>query len=96
MAHIGHPLIGDPVYGGRRGKQQLSQLDEPLRSAILALSGQALHAASLSFLHHRTGQRLHFSTPIPRDMALVVRCFENAGPQEGERRAPQNMRRARA
>jgi 23S rRNA pseudouridine1911/1915/1917 synthase len=96
MAHIGHPLIGDPVYGGRRGKRQLTQLDEPLRGGIAALSGQALHAASLSFLHPRTGERLHFSTPIPRDMALVVRCFENAGPQEGERRAPQNMRRARA
>jgi len=95
MAHVGHPLIGDPVYGGRRGKQELKELPESLRSAILGLTGQALHAASLSFVHHRTGRRLRFSRPMPEDMRLILRGFENLPAKEGAAKAAQNLRRTR-
>jgi len=94
MAHIGRPVLGDPVYGGRRGRQELKGLDEPLRAAICALKGQALHAAWLSFDHPRTGRRMEFSSPLPEDMAAILWCLENQSPQEGKRGAAQKLRRA--
>ncbi len=55
MKYIGHPLVGDPVYGGRAGR-------------TLGMSGQALHAGVLGFDHPRTGERLEFTAPLPADM----------------------------
>ena len=55
MKFIGHPLVGDPLYGRRE------KLDLPIK-------GQALHAAVLGFLHPRTGEYLEFSAEIPEDM----------------------------
>ncbi len=64
---IGHPLLGDPLYG--KGARQLPKsAPDELREAIDALEGQALHAKSLGFLHPITGDRLHFEAPMPADM----------------------------
>lgn len=52
MAHIGHPLLGDMVYGN---------LKKPERG----LEGQCLHARELKFIHPRTGEQVHLSTPLP-------------------------------
>lgn len=54
MKFIGHPLVGDPVYGRSKG--------------ITMAGGQALHAAVLGFEHPRTGSYLEFSAPLPEDM----------------------------
>ncbi|MGE5593529.1 MAG: RluA family pseudouridine synthase [Betaproteobacteria bacterium] len=62
LAHIGHPIVGDPVYGGRRGKPS----DWP------EISGQALHAASVSLDHPRTGERMTFTAPLPTDMRRLL------------------------
>ena len=51
MAHIGHPLAGDPVYGPR--------------SVIRELQGQCLHAKELGFRHPVTGQEMRFDSPLP-------------------------------
>ena len=51
MAHIGHPLAGDPVYGPR--------------AVITSLHGQCLHAKELGFLHPATGERMLFESPLP-------------------------------
>lgn len=51
MAHIGHPLVGDPVYGSRK--------------PFPGLRGQCLHAATLTFLHPSTGERLTVEAPLP-------------------------------
>ena len=51
MAHIGHPLAGDPVYGPR--------------SVIRDLQGQCLHAKELGFRHPVTGQEMRFDSPLP-------------------------------
>jgi len=59
MKYIGHPLVGDPVYGGRSGR-------------TLGMSGQALHAGELGFVHPRTGVQLDFAAPLPDDMAEVL------------------------
>jgi 23S rRNA pseudouridine1911/1915/1917 synthase len=61
MASIGHPLLGDPVYG-RSGKTHGKLLKE------LQFRRQALHAAELGFTHPVTKHRLSFSSPMPPDM----------------------------
>ena len=61
MASIGHPLVGDPVYG-RAGKTHGKILKE------LQFHRQALHAAELGFSHPVTKHRLSFSSPMPPDM----------------------------
>ena len=61
MASIGHPLLGDPVYGGSR-KMHGKLLTE------LGFHRQALHAAQLGFVHPVTRSRLSFSSPMPADM----------------------------
>ena len=61
MASIGHPLLGDPVYG-RSGKDHRDLLKS------LGFHRQALHAASLGFTHPVTKHRLSFSSGMPADM----------------------------
>jgi len=61
MAHLGHSLIGDPLYG-KRGKSAL------LLPKDFRFCRQALHAASLGFKHPITGEKLHFNSDLPADM----------------------------
>jgi len=61
MASLGHPLVGDPVYG-RSGKTHGSLLKE------LGFHRQALHAAELGFIHPVTKSRLSFASAMPPDM----------------------------
>ena len=61
MASIGHPLVGDPVYG-RSGKTHVKILNR------LQFHRQALHAAELGFTHPVTKRGLSFSSPMPSDM----------------------------
>ena len=60
MAYLGHPLVGDRLYGGASG---------------LGLERQALHAHRLGFDHPVTGERLDFSQPAPEDLAQAWRSF---------------------
>ncbi len=71
LAHIGHGLIGDPVYGGRR-KIRTDALAEGATDAIAAFSRQALHAQVLGFEHPVTGEMLRFEAPAPSDMAALL------------------------
>lgn len=57
LTHIGHPLLGDDLYGG----------------STAILRRQALHAAGLAFTHPHTGNLLEFSSPLPQDMRSVLR-----------------------
>lgn len=76
MAHIGHPLIGDPAYGGRlRGR--LERLPASARPVAAAFPRQALHAATLGFVHPRTGERLSFSSSMPSDMQDLERALDH-------------------
>ena len=71
MAEIGHPLLGDPVYGsGFRTKA--SPLGEAARAALAALDRQALHAATLGFTHPVTGEALLFESAPPADLASLT------------------------
>jgi 23S rRNA pseudouridine1911/1915/1917 synthase len=68
MASIGHPLVGDPIYG-RSGKTHGKLLKE------LGFHRQALHAAELGFTHPVTKHRLSFSSPMPPDMQELMRAL---------------------
>ena len=72
LAHLGHPVVGDPVYGRRRAKQEKLTLDAETLSLVEALPGQALHAQTLSFRHPLTGQVLAFSVPASREMSGLL------------------------
>ncbi len=61
MSHIGHPVVGDAVYGAR---------------ANLGLSGQCLHSRSVSFVHPRTGERMEFETELPPYFSEVLKKIE--------------------
>jgi 23S rRNA pseudouridine1911/1915/1917 synthase len=78
MAHIGHPLIGDPVYG-RGFLTKAETLPAPLASRVRKFRRQALHAATLSFQHPCTGEILTFESPPPADMAGLIDGFRKIG-----------------
>ena len=64
MAALGHPVLGDPVYGGQR-------------KSFPELAGQCLHARRLTFRHPRTGEQLTFMAPIPDDMQTILTRLRN-------------------
>ena len=74
MASIGHPLLGDSVYGAGY-KTKASQLSEGAKAALSALGRQALHAAALGFEHPVTGEALRFESPPPEDFSRLVRAL---------------------
>jgi 23S rRNA pseudouridine1911/1915/1917 synthase len=86
MAHLGHPVVGDPVYGGR-GKKLLSLggAERSLASEVLmSAPRQALHASALEFVHPVTGSRLVFGSSLPEDFGRaldLLRAFRAPGPR---------------
>jgi 23S rRNA pseudouridine1911/1915/1917 synthase len=74
LAHAGHPLIGDPVYGTRGGRA-VARLG-PSGAAIAAFPRQALHARLLGFSHPATGEKLTFESPLPMDMEELLTNLE--------------------
>ncbi|MFN3370140.1 MAG: RluA family pseudouridine synthase [Sphingomonadaceae bacterium] len=77
MAHIGHPLLGDPVYGhGRMGS----------RLRDLGFRRQALHAAGLGFVHPITKESLSFESDLPEDIQALFSLLRPDGVPERRRR----------
>jgi 23S rRNA pseudouridine1911/1915/1917 synthase len=79
LAHLGHPVVGDPLYGGRRarGPEELSGFE-----------GLALHAHSLAFDHPADGRRLRFETPRPEPFERLIERLAKAAsesPAHGSR-----------
>jgi 23S rRNA pseudouridine1911/1915/1917 synthase len=74
MAHIGHPLVGDRVYGGGF-MTKAETLPEPLQSAVRGFQRQALHARLLRIRHPSTGASLQFETDWPADLMNLVELF---------------------
>ena len=74
LAQAGHPVVGDPVYGGLV-KKMLSPSDAQrslARQMLEGLSRQALHASRLELEHPVTGSPLAFTSPWPEDLAAAV------------------------
>lgn len=70
MAHIHHPLLGDPVYGGRL--RMPAGCSEALREALHAFKRQALHAGALGLLHPESGEAMDWRVPLPADMQKLL------------------------
>lgn len=75
MAHLGHPVIGDAVYGSGF-KTSANRLPSEVRNVVLDLQRQALHAVSLGFEHPVSLQPLRFESALPDDIASVKRALE--------------------
>jgi len=69
MKHIGHPVIGDAVYGRRRTSKYYPHIND-------LINRQALHARVLSFAHPVTGEHLYFHADIPDDMKALRRYLQ--------------------
>jgi 23S rRNA pseudouridine1911/1915/1917 synthase len=78
LAHIGHPLLGDPVYGpGFRTKA--ARLGPAARDALTALARQALHAHILGFEHPTSHNHLEFRSELPADLARLRQVLGRGG-----------------
>ncbi|HVL71553.1 MAG TPA: RluA family pseudouridine synthase [Beijerinckiaceae bacterium] len=77
LAHRGHPLLGDALYGSGF-KTKAARLGPDARDALAALGRQALHAAVLAFAHPRTGEVMRFDRPPPADFARLLEVLRRA------------------
>ncbi len=70
MSYLGHPLVGDPLYGGRARPPK--KCGEQLLATLRGFKRQALHAAMLSFAHPITCEIMEFTAPVPDDMVALT------------------------
>ena len=84
MAHLKHPIVGDPLYGGSLRLPRAAS--EELIAALRAFKRQALHAETLEFIHPLSGEPLRCSAPVPPDMQELMRLLrEDSAAQAGRR-----------
>lgn len=79
MAHLGHPLIGDPLYG-KGFATKAAKLGEGARACVQGLGRQALHAAVLAFEHPITREPLAFESRLPADLAALETALRRERP----------------
>lgn len=74
MEHIGHPLFGDPRYGGNRIRKgtRYTKYKQFVDNCFQILPRQALHAKTLGFIHPRSRREIHFEAPLPEDIIQVL------------------------
>jgi len=82
LSFIGHPVVGDRLYGGRRTP---SGADHRLAPAVEAYGGLALHARRLAFTHPRSGERREFEAPRPEEMRCLLDRLKRAAEGAPER-----------
>ncbi len=75
LAHIGHPVLGDRTYGGRRATTQPPDLDKISKGPPPCPSRQMLHAYRLAFRHPIRGTRLDLTAPLPPDMDSLLKTL---------------------
>jgi len=81
MSHIGHPLVGDPVYGGQPNAAasllKKNRYEDEEKDVILGFARQALHACRLSFIHPVTEAEMTFEAPYPDDFQQLINNFKS-------------------
>jgi 23S rRNA pseudouridine1911/1915/1917 synthase len=70
LAHIGYPLVGDPLYGGRPRLPPGASSD--LVERLRALGHQALHATHLALIHPQSGEMMAWQSPLPADLVALI------------------------
>ncbi len=82
LSSIGHPVLGDPLYG-RRGRA--GGIRNPvLKECVRRINRQALHAWRLKFIHPRTEERMEFLAPIPQDMKDALAWLRSQSEHGGD------------
>lgn len=76
MASLGHPVLGDPLYGGG-GKGHMRALTPEACESVLGLKTQALHAYLIGFSHPNTGEFLQFETKVPSYFNALLRSLDS-------------------
>jgi 23S rRNA pseudouridine1911/1915/1917 synthase len=80
MTHIGHPLVGDPVYGGRQGHRRPPQgMSGTALEALRRFPRQALHAIRLALVHPERHELVSWEVPMAQDMADLIALMEADG-----------------
>ncbi|MCC7167769.1 MAG: RNA pseudouridine synthase, partial [Rhodospirillales bacterium] len=77
LAHLGHPLIGDPLYGRSRSGRQTTALPAATLAALRAFPRQALHAFRLGFTHPTTKKLKSFQTEIYIDINVLLKLLDS-------------------
>ena len=76
LCHVGHAIVGDMVYGGGRRLPTAGAVQRPAVSFASEFPRQALHAATLGFLHPGTGEWLRFESGLPEDLRRLQESLE--------------------
>jgi 23S rRNA pseudouridine1911/1915/1917 synthase len=74
LAYVGYPIVGDPVYGGRR--RLPAGATPQLVAALEGFRRQALHAARLEFVHPKSGKSVSYEAPLPADFLQLLGALE--------------------
>jgi 23S rRNA pseudouridine1911/1915/1917 synthase len=84
MLHYGHPIVGDPDYGGR-SKSVINNREQErqFKDILFLLPRQALHAATLGFIHPKTKRYLEFTSPLPSDISSVLKNLRDQRRKDG-------------
>ncbi|MFH1148666.1 MAG: RluA family pseudouridine synthase [Pseudomonadota bacterium] len=80
LASIQHPVVGDPVYGGRQRWRDIR--DGEVQHILEGVTRQLLHAKELGFIHPRSGNYVEFYAPMPEDMKAVINSLERLDADE--------------
>jgi len=78
LSHIGYPLIGDPMYGGK--VRFPKKADEVLKEALVNFKRQALHARKLTLTHPISGKLMSWKAPLPEDMLALLDVLNDYDP----------------
>ena len=78
LSHIGYPLIGDPMYGGK--VRFPKKADEVLKEALVKFNRQALHARKLTLTHPTSGELMSWKAPLPEDMLALLDVLNDYDP----------------
>jgi 23S rRNA pseudouridine1911/1915/1917 synthase len=70
MEYAGYPIVGDPLYAGRR--RFPAGASPEVRAALEGFKRQALHAAKLTLTHPKSGKRVSFEAPLPEDLKVLI------------------------
>ena len=94
MQHIGHPVMGDPVYA-TGFKSSEGRLTAAARKALLAMAGQALHAAELEFMHPIDGHQIALRSALPKSFEQLVKTLRLTSSQHAPTETSTGARRKR-
>lgn len=80
---MGHPIIGDPIYGPKKGLQRAVKIGDDLYAVFRQAQRQMLHAQRIGFIHPVRERHLTFEAPIPDDMSMVLKALRGLSKTTG-------------